>query len=98
MFWGIDQTIHYGSETLLTSSGIVDTGISLFSFVMSTLKDWEKIQTGATLLLIATDAFNKYRNAVGAVFDDNTGLLRINSTQFDRLESLFFQISGVSHT
>ncbi|KNZ72979.1 Polyporopepsin [Termitomyces sp. J132] len=74
-YWGIEQTIQYGSEALLTgSAGIVDTG--------------------TTLVLVATDAFVKYRDAVGAVLDEDTGLLRINSTQSNQLKSLVFQISG----
>ncbi|KAG6901381.1 hypothetical protein C0995_012687 [Termitomyces sp. Mi166 len=73
-YWGIDQTIRYGSETLLTSAGVVDTG--------------------TTLVLIATNAFNKYRDAVGAVLDQATGLLRIKPVQFGQLRNLVFQISG----
>ncbi|KAG6901583.1 hypothetical protein C0995_010253 [Termitomyces sp. Mi166 len=52
------------------------------------------VDTGSTLVLIATDAFNKYREAVGAVLDQDTGLLRINATQFGQLQNLVFQISG----
>ncbi|KAI0752477.1 acid protease [Daedaleopsis nitida] len=48
--------------------------------------------TGTTLLLIATDAFNTYQNLTGAVPDNNTGLLRITPEQFDNLQSLFFHI------
>ncbi|KAG6898540.1 hypothetical protein C0993_006100, partial [Termitomyces sp. T159_Od127] len=56
----------------------------------------ECFQIGTTLTLIATDAFQKYRDAVGAVFDEDTGMLRINDTQFDKLQSLVFQIGGVN--
>ncbi|KAF8889846.1 aspartic proteinase from Irpex Lacteus [Infundibulicybe gibba] len=48
------------------------------------------VDTGTTLVLIATDAFNRYRAATGAVLDANTGLLRITSAQFANLQSLFF--------
>ncbi|KAF8078962.1 aspartic peptidase A1 [Lyophyllum atratum] len=54
------------------------------------------VDTGTTLLLIATDALARYRAATGAVADRNTGLLRITSAQFSRLQSLFFTINGVT--
>ncbi|KAI9450023.1 aspartic peptidase A1 [Lactarius psammicola] len=42
------------------------------------------VDTGTTLILIATDAFNLYKSATGAVNDASTGLLRITSTQFSK--------------
>ncbi|KAF5312927.1 hypothetical protein D9619_002596 [Psilocybe cf. subviscida] len=71
-FWGINQSIRYGSSNtiLSTTAGIVDTG--------------------TTLVLIATNAFNKYQTATGGVNDANTGLLRFNNAQFSALQSLFF--------
>ncbi|KAI0773211.1 acid protease [Trametes elegans] len=53
------------------------------------------VDTGTTLLLIATDAFQKYQDATGAVEDNVTGLLRITPAQFQNLQSLFFTIGGV---
>ncbi|KAI0094424.1 aspartic peptidase A1 [Irpex rosettiformis] len=52
------------------------------------------VDTGTTLTLIATDAFNRYRSATGAVLDNNTGLLRLTTAQFANLQSLFFTIGG----
>jgi len=52
------------------------------------------VDTGTTLVLIATNAFNAYQKATGGVLDDNTGLLRITSTQFSNLQSLSFTPSG----
>ncbi|KAI9452783.1 aspartic peptidase A1 [Lactarius psammicola] len=52
------------------------------------------VDTGTTLILIATDAFNRYKTATGAVNDAATGLLRITSTQFNNLQSLFFTAGG----
>ncbi|KAI9443644.1 aspartic peptidase A1 [Lactarius indigo] len=52
------------------------------------------VDTGTTLILIATDAFNRYKSATGGVNDANTGLLRITSTQFANLQSLFFTTGG----
>ncbi|KAG6840770.1 hypothetical protein C0991_004555 [Blastosporella zonata] len=54
------------------------------------------VDTGTTLLYIATDAYNRYRSATGAVLDSNTGLLRITSAQFANLKSLFFTINGAT--
>ncbi|KAF8902214.1 aspartic protease [Gymnopilus junonius] len=77
-FWGINQSIRYGSSTsiLAATAGIVDTG--------------------TTLLLIASDGFSKYKSASGAVLDNSTGLLRITSAQFSNLQSLFFTIEGTT--
>ncbi|VDB86597.1 unnamed protein product [Peniophora sp. CBMAI 1063] len=52
------------------------------------------VDTGTTLLMLATDAFNNYTAATGAVLDGTTGLLTVTPTQFNNLESLFFTISG----
>ncbi|KAG6879572.1 hypothetical protein C0992_001399 [Termitomyces sp. T32_za158] len=77
-FWGISQSISYGSGTtiLTENSGIVDTG--------------------TTLLLLASDAFARYTSATGAVPDNATGLLRLTSSQFANLQSLFFSINGAT--
>jgi len=50
---------------------------------------------GTTLVVLATDGFNKYKTATGAVLDNGTGLLRITSAQFSALQSLFFIAGGV---
>ncbi|KIP11109.1 hypothetical protein PHLGIDRAFT_114776 [Phlebiopsis gigantea 11061_1 CR5-6] len=54
------------------------------------------IDTGTTLTMIATDAFQKYQTATGAVLDNNTGLLSLTLAQFVNLKSLFFVIGGVT--
>ncbi|TDL23166.1 acid protease [Rickenella mellea] len=78
-YWGIDQTITYGTGTKILSktAGIVDTG--------------------TTLLLLATDAFKAYEKATGGVLDQATGLLTITQTQFNNLKSLFFEIGNVTY-
>ncbi|PIL25289.1 transporter [Ganoderma sinense ZZ0214-1] len=78
LFFGIDQSIRYGTSTNILSStaGIVDTG--------------------TTLILIATDALTRYQRATGAVADRATGLLRLTTAQFANLQSLFFTIGGVT--
>jgi len=77
-FWGINQSIRYGTSTSILSStaGIVDTG--------------------TTLILIADDALTRYQRATGAVQDNATGLLRVTTSQFSNLQSLFFTINGVA--
>ncbi|KAI0632318.1 acid protease [Trametes polyzona] len=54
------------------------------------------VDTGTTLLLLATDAFQAYQRATGATLDDATGLLTLTEAQFARLESLFFAIGGTT--
>lgn len=74
-FWGITQTVTYGSTTILSGlSGIVDTG--------------------TTLLLFTTAAFDKYIDATGGVMDEDTGLIKITEAQFAALDNLVFNIGG----
>ncbi|KAN0128884.1 Aspartic peptidase domain containing protein [Lactarius tabidus] len=54
------------------------------------------VDTGTTLILLATDAFNRYKLATGAVLDINTGLLKINSTQYKNLQPLVFTAGDTS--
>ncbi len=53
------------------------------------------VDTGTTLLLISSNAFEAYTVATGAVLDDATGLLKLTPTQFARLEDLKLNIAGV---
>ncbi|KIP04810.1 hypothetical protein PHLGIDRAFT_25390 [Phlebiopsis gigantea 11061_1 CR5-6] len=55
------------------------------------------VDASTTLVLLATDAFTRYKAAVGAVLDSETGLLKITPAQFATLGSLFFNINGVSY-
>jgi len=52
------------------------------------------VDTGTTLVLLATDGFTRYRSATGAVADATTGLLRLTTAQFANLQSLFFTTSA----
>ncbi|KAJ7143506.1 acid protease [Mycena crocata] len=52
------------------------------------------VDTGTTLLLLATDAFQAYQQATGATADRTTGLLTVTEAQFSQMESLFFQIGN----
>jgi cathepsin E len=56
------------------------------------------VDTGTTLTLIATNAFNRYRQLTGAVPDSATGLLRLTSAQFANLQNLSFIINGVTYS
>ncbi|KAH9008849.1 acid protease, partial [Lactarius deliciosus] len=55
------------------------------------------VDTGTTLVLIATDAFQRYQEATGATLDQTTTLLTLTNSQFDNLQSLFFYIDGVQY-
>jgi len=50
------------------------------------------VDTGTTLVLIATDAFQAYKQATGASPDEATGLLKIDSS--NSLQSLYFNVGG----
>ncbi|KAL7280027.1 hypothetical protein ACG7TL_006441 [Trametes sanguinea] len=54
------------------------------------------VDTGTTLLLLATDAFQAYQKATGATLDNATGLLTLTEQQFENLQSLFFNIGGTT--
>jgi len=54
------------------------------------------VDTGTTLVLIASNAFTAYTKATGAVLDQNTGLLRLTASQFNNLQSLFFTTNGAT--
>jgi len=54
------------------------------------------VDTGTTLILIATNAFTKYESLTGAKLDRTTGLLKVTSTQFAALKTLTFIVGGTS--
>ncbi|KAF8547620.1 acid protease [Imleria badia] len=55
------------------------------------------VDTGTTLILIATDAFQKYQSATGGTLDTTTGLLAITSSQYSRLKTLALNIGGTAY-
>jgi hypothetical protein len=55
------------------------------------------VDSGTTLVLIATNAFNAYKTATGATLDSATGLLKITSAQYSALKTLNFVIGGVTY-
>ncbi|KAG2370266.1 aspartic peptidase domain-containing protein [Suillus spraguei] len=52
------------------------------------------VDTGAILIYIASDAFEKYKDATGATYDEHTELLRITEDQYSNLQNLDFHIGG----
>ncbi|CCM04929.1 uncharacterized protein FIBRA_07126 [Fibroporia radiculosa] len=54
------------------------------------------VDTGTTLLMLASDAFSKYQTATGATMDNTTGLLTITEEQYEKLQSLYFTIGGTT--
>ncbi|KIK55673.1 hypothetical protein GYMLUDRAFT_175162 [Collybiopsis luxurians FD-317 M1] len=54
------------------------------------------VDTGTTLILFDQTAFNAYTRATGAVLDNNTGLLRVTTAQFNALQNLNFNIGGTT--
>jgi len=56
------------------------------------------VDTGTTLILLATNAFDAYQKATGGVLDQNTGLLRLTTAQFNALQPLTFTIAGTTFT
>ncbi|KIJ25552.1 hypothetical protein M422DRAFT_273487 [Sphaerobolus stellatus SS14] len=79
-FWGISQTIHYGSAT----------GTRILASTV------EIVDTGTTLVLLASNAFSAYQKATGAVLDDDTCLLRLTTAQFANPKRLFFATAGTT--
>ena len=55
------------------------------------------LDTGTTLVLLASDFFQKYKNVTGAVLDDETGLLKLTKAQFAQLETFYIDAGDVSH-
>ena len=52
------------------------------------------VDTGTTLVLFASDAYNRYKSLTGATIDNKTGLLKISPSQYSKLQSLYFNIGG----
>jgi len=55
------------------------------------------VDTGTTLLLLATDAFEAYQSLTNATMDNSTGLLEVTREQYLTLESMFFHIGGTTY-
>ena len=53
--------------------------------------------TGTTLVLLASDVLEVYKNVTGAVLDNKTGFLRLTKAQFAQLESFYILAGDVRH-
>ena len=54
------------------------------------------VDTGTTLVMLATDAFDTYVSLTGATEDETTGLLSISAANYANLQSLFFNTAGTT--
>jgi hypothetical protein len=54
------------------------------------------VDTGTSLVLIASDAFATYQSLTGATADQTTGLLMITPAQYNNLQTLNFVVNGVT--
>ncbi|KAF8589801.1 acid protease [Ramaria rubella] len=81
-YWGITQSVTYGSSTPILSALPPSAGI---------------VDTGTTLIYLPTPAFQRYQSASGGIPDPITGLLSIPQAKFKSLKSLLFTIDGVKY-
>ncbi|KZV97329.1 acid protease [Exidia glandulosa HHB12029] len=56
------------------------------------------VDTGTSLLLLATDAYTRYIKATGATFDTTVGLLRLTARQYRNLKPLQVRIGAGGET
>ncbi|KAJ7590611.1 acid protease [Mycena floridula] len=52
------------------------------------------VDTGTTLLLLGTKAFQQYQKATGGQMDPETGLLTVTPAQYESMSSMMFNIGG----
>ncbi|KAF8879880.1 aspartic peptidase domain-containing protein [Gymnopilus junonius] len=96
-FGGVDDTKITGDVSFvpITSTSPasnywgIDQTVSYGDSSEAILQSSGIVDTGTTLLLIATDAFQAYQKATGAKLD-------ITEQQFENLQSLFFNIGGTT--
>ncbi|PIL28426.1 transporter [Ganoderma sinense ZZ0214-1] len=104
-FGGVDESRTAGPINYVSITGIspasqyvgIDQSITYGRHTLVLPQTAGITDTGSTLLLLATDAFEAYKNATGAVEDANTGLLRITLDQYEMLESLLFRIGDETY-
>ncbi|KAF8495728.1 aspartic peptidase domain-containing protein [Russula emetica] len=81
LYWGVNASFQYGEADGNAPHILLGNTAGI-------------VDTGTTLLYIATDAYNRYVDHTGAVIDEDTGLLRISKEKYDKLQSLFLDIGG----
>ncbi|KAG2367203.1 aspartic proteinase [Suillus spraguei] len=77
--WGFEQKITYGQ--LEEEIEILGTTVGI-------------IDSGSNFIAIATDAYERYKTATGAIVDPRTGQLKITPDQYSALQPLNFHIEG----
>ena len=99
-FGGVDSSTYTGSITHTPITSVspakyywgIDQSITDGSSGATILgKTAGIVDTGTTLMLIASDAFSRCQNQTGATMDGTTGLLRLTTAQYAKL---FFTIGG----
>ncbi|KAJ7274233.1 acid protease [Mycena rebaudengoi] len=55
------------------------------------------VDTGTTLCMLATQAFQAYQKATGAVMDNSLGLLTVTEEQYAKMQSMCFNIGSVKY-
>ncbi|KIK55670.1 hypothetical protein GYMLUDRAFT_47635 [Collybiopsis luxurians FD-317 M1] len=97
-FGGTDSAKFTGSITYTTRVGDywgISQSVSYGSTtILSNLQGI--VDTGTTLLYLTTSAFNSYIKSTGAVLDNNTGLYKVTTAQFNALQNLNFNIGGTT--
>ncbi|KAI6007643.1 acid protease [Pisolithus orientalis] len=90
----ITSTVHYTPITDTSSSNLFWGYNQSITYGGKTIlpNSAGTVDTGTTLILIATDAFQTYQSATGGVMDNATGLLRITPSQYNNLQTLSFHI------
>ena len=96
---GFNQSVTYGPSNTSTpllnnTAGIIDTGTTLILLASGML--WMSRLFHVLTPIPSTDAYARYQEATGAVFDEDVGLLRITPSQFTNLRSMVFQFDRVS--
>ncbi|KZV97331.1 acid protease [Exidia glandulosa HHB12029] len=104
LVWGgIDTSKFIGTLTVFPAS-LAFPASSFFSFDASFVQGAQTIlgtsggivDSGTTLILLATQAFSAYQSRTGAVLDATTGLLRVTPAQFAVLPTLNVVVRGVT--
>ncbi|KAG1754942.1 aspartic peptidase domain-containing protein [Suillus paluster] len=105
-FGGTDATKYTDSiaytplTTKSPSSGYwgIDCSITYGSTTLFSATAAGIVDTGTSLIYIATDAFNKYKSATGATVDLSVGLLTLTLTQYGALNDLNFHIGNTAYS
>ncbi|KZP09886.1 family A1 protease [Athelia psychrophila] len=103
-FGGVDTSKYTGTITYTPISAVNPAGLYwgidqkvTYGLTTTLLSAGSGIvDTGTTLILIASDAYATYVSQTGGVLDSATGLLEITAAQYASLKSLYFTIAGTT--